>query len=146
MALETACGCDAELANAICASVGLIVPRGNISECYDETGWKYEVPIYCISNPANLQTCSMQASGTKMVQAQEMRVTLRFANNLGDRVVPINSRCQLGELVVHIDALLDKETYKEVLFFHQGQGPLPHDRMVGEVIEQEKGLIQVLIR
>jgi hypothetical protein len=80
------------------------------------------------------------------VEAREVRVTLRFANNLGDNVVPINSRCQLGELVAYIDALLDKGAYKEALFFHQGQGPLPHDRMIGEVIEQDKGLIQVLIR
>jgi hypothetical protein len=146
-ALESACGCDPELANAICASVGLILPRGNLGECYDETGWKYEVPVYCQSNPANLQSPFIAATNsTRRVKSIEVRVTLRFANNLDDHNVQIDSRSQLGELIVHIDKLLEKTAYKEVLFFHQGQGPLPHDRLIGEVIERDKGLIQVLIR
>lgn len=46
---------DLELARTILDCAGLILPKGELSEIYDEFGYRYTLPDYCISEPKNLQ-------------------------------------------------------------------------------------------
>jgi hypothetical protein len=45
---------DLELARTIIDCAGLILPTGELAEVYDEFGYRYLLPDYCISEPQNL--------------------------------------------------------------------------------------------
>ncbi|XP_030756869.1 ubiquitin domain-containing protein 2 [Sitophilus oryzae] len=45
---------DFELAQAIVDGAGVFVPNGYITDCYDQLGERYQVPIYCLSYPINI--------------------------------------------------------------------------------------------
>ena len=45
---------DYQLAQAILDGANVSVPNGFLTECYDELGTRYQVPIYCLSYPINI--------------------------------------------------------------------------------------------
>lgn len=45
---------DFGLAQAILDGANVSVPNGYLTECYDELGTQYKVPIYCLSCPVNI--------------------------------------------------------------------------------------------
>lgn len=45
---------DYQLAQAILDGANISVPNGFLTECYDELGTRYQVPIYCLSYPINI--------------------------------------------------------------------------------------------
>lgn len=45
---------DAALANAILEASGVSTPYGNLDLCYDERGYLYKVPPYCVGNPEDV--------------------------------------------------------------------------------------------
>ncbi|KAM4715974.1 ubiquitin domain-containing protein 1 isoform 1-T2 [Anableps anableps] len=51
MALE--CN-DHELAQAIVDGASITLPHGTLTECYDELGNRYQLPVYCLAPPVNL--------------------------------------------------------------------------------------------
>ncbi|KAF7204794.1 ubiquitin domain-containing protein 1 [Nothobranchius furzeri] len=50
---------DHELAQAIVDGASITLPHGTLTECYDELGTRYQLPVYCLAPPVNLITeCS----------------------------------------------------------------------------------------
>lgn len=47
-------GLDFQLAQVILNGASISVPNGYLTECYDEYGTQYKVPIYCLSYPINI--------------------------------------------------------------------------------------------
>lgn len=45
---------DFELGQAIVDGASITVPNGYLTECYDELGTRYQVPIYCLFEPINI--------------------------------------------------------------------------------------------
>ncbi|XP_072482747.1 ubiquitin domain-containing protein 1 isoform X1 [Notamacropus eugenii] len=45
---------DHELAQAILDGASITLPYGSLSECYDELGNRYQLPVYCLAPPVNL--------------------------------------------------------------------------------------------
>lgn len=45
---------DFQLAQAILDGANISVPNGYLTECYDELGSQYKLPIYCLSYPINI--------------------------------------------------------------------------------------------
>ncbi|KAG8251664.1 Ubiquitin domain-containing protein 2 [Homalodisca vitripennis] len=45
---------DFMLAQAILDGANISVPNGFLTECYDELGTRYQVPVYCLSYPINI--------------------------------------------------------------------------------------------
>lgn len=45
---------DFQLAQAILDGANISVPNGYLTECYDELGSQYKLPIYCLSYPVNV--------------------------------------------------------------------------------------------
>lgn len=45
---------DFQLAQAILDGAIISVPNGFLTECYDELGNRYQVPVYCLSYPINI--------------------------------------------------------------------------------------------
>ncbi|CAH1783559.1 unnamed protein product [Owenia fusiformis] len=50
-ALETG---DHTLAQAIVDGANIALPNGNLMDCYDELGNRYQLPVYVLSSPTNL--------------------------------------------------------------------------------------------
>ncbi|XP_024242314.1 ubiquitin domain-containing protein 1 isoform X1 [Oncorhynchus tshawytscha] len=45
---------DHELAQAIVDGASITLPHGSLTECYDELGSRYQLPVYCLAPPVNL--------------------------------------------------------------------------------------------
>lgn len=45
---------DHALAQAIIDGASISLPHGTLTECYDELGSRYQLPVYCLSSPTNL--------------------------------------------------------------------------------------------
>ncbi|XP_076856921.1 ubiquitin domain-containing protein 1 [Brachyhypopomus gauderio] len=45
---------DLELAQAILDGASITLPHGSLTECYDELGNRYQLPVYCLAPPVNL--------------------------------------------------------------------------------------------
>ncbi|XP_017569816.1 ubiquitin domain-containing protein 1 [Pygocentrus nattereri] len=47
---------DHDLAQAIVDGASITLPHGSLTECYDELGNRYQLPVYCLAPPVNLIT------------------------------------------------------------------------------------------
>ncbi|KAK1793806.1 hypothetical protein P4O66_001532 [Electrophorus voltai] len=45
---------DHEMAQAILDGASITLPHGSLTECYDELGNRYQLPVYCLAPPVNL--------------------------------------------------------------------------------------------
>ncbi|KAG7275598.1 hypothetical protein CRUP_030632 [Coryphaenoides rupestris] len=45
---------DHDLAQAIVDGASITLPHGTLTECYDELGNRYQLPVYCLAPPVNL--------------------------------------------------------------------------------------------
>uniref|UniRef100_A0A1I8HCX4 UBD domain-containing protein n=1 Tax=Macrostomum lignano TaxID=282301 RepID=A0A1I8HCX4_9PLAT len=45
---------DHELAQAIVSGAGVTLPHGLLTDCYDELGSRYQLPLYVLAAPVNL--------------------------------------------------------------------------------------------
>ncbi|XP_077449146.1 ubiquitin domain-containing protein 2 isoform X1 [Stigmatopora argus] len=45
---------DHQLAQAILDGASITLPHGALSECYDELGNRYQLPVYCLAPPVNM--------------------------------------------------------------------------------------------
>ncbi|XP_033218649.1 ubiquitin domain-containing protein 1 isoform X4 [Belonocnema kinseyi] len=92
---------DYQLAQAILDGANISVPNGFLTECYDELGTRYQVPIYCLSYPINIvkedsgrdspADCSEPIDG-----GTEMTLKLRLSTTLGDVKLPVYSKDTIG--------------------------------------------------
>jgi hypothetical protein len=56
VAAEAVENADYELAQAIVDGANISLPKGELTECYDELGNRYVIPNYCLSRPVNMQS------------------------------------------------------------------------------------------
>lgn len=76
---------DHELAQAIIDGASITLPHGALTECYDELGNRYQLPVYCLSPPVNmieekselepLEACEAPPAG----EGQECQLRLRLS-------------------------------------------------------------------
>jgi hypothetical protein len=59
MALKVVCAeetkLELETARCILESAGVILPAGLLTEIYDETGFRYQLPAICICDPVSTE-------------------------------------------------------------------------------------------
>ncbi|XKL69202.1 hypothetical protein PGB90_006971 [Kerria lacca] len=80
---------DYELAQAILDGAGISVPHGFLTECYDELGTRYQVPVYCLSYPINIvKEGSGRDSPSKVTEyiadGKEIVLKIRLSHNCYD--------------------------------------------------------------
>ncbi|KAK2826952.1 hypothetical protein Q7C36_017878 [Tachysurus vachellii] len=101
---------DHELAQAIIDGASITLPHGALTECYDELGNRYQLPVYCLSPPVNMIE---EKSDTETAEAPEAPPTeghecqlrlrlstgrdLRLAVRSGDSVLFMKRRLQAQE-------------------------------------------------
>ncbi|XP_065217865.1 ubiquitin domain-containing protein 1 [Planococcus citri] len=86
VALEVA---DYQLAQAILDGAGISVPNGFLTECYDELGTRYQVPVYCLSYPLNIvKEGSGRDSPSELIESavegKEIPLKIRLSHNSHD--------------------------------------------------------------
>lgn len=94
---------DFGLAQAILDGANVSVPNGYLTECYDELGTQYKVPIYCLSYPINMvkedngrdspAEYSEPVDGT----GDEVVLKLRLSSSLQDARLTVFSRDTIGQ-------------------------------------------------
>lgn len=148
---------DKPFADAMLQSVGVvseprIVPSGRM-EAYDCSGYRYEIPDYCFTLPdADAGTAGQSALSwsTARQPLQDtppttVNVVLRFANNqYPDLRTTMSSHAPLGEVLPQVHAHV-AAPWKEVLFFRCGQGPIPSDMCIGEVMRSTGGCVEDIV-
>ncbi|KAK9509367.1 hypothetical protein O3M35_006700 [Rhynocoris fuscipes] len=92
---------DFQLAQAILDGACISVPNGFLTECYDELGTRYQVPVYCLSYPINIvkedsgrdspaETSEPVEGGT------EIMLKLRLSSTCQDIKLPIFTTDTIG--------------------------------------------------
>ncbi|KAJ8266781.1 hypothetical protein GJAV_G00134630 [Gymnothorax javanicus] len=108
---------DHELAQAILDGASITLPHGALTECYDELGNRYQLPVYCLAPPINMIDEERSESDAPEAlpdpppssgQGQECQLRLRLSTGkdlrLGvltsDSVLQMKRRLQAEEGVV----------------------------------------------
>lgn len=139
---------DYQLAQAILDGANISVPNGFLTECYDELGTRYQVPIYCLSYPINIvkedsgrdspADCSEPIDG-----GTEMTLKLRLSTTMGDVKLPVYSKDTIGVAKKKLQSQEGLEPSRQRWFFG---GKLMGDKMHIEEAKIQPGyVIQVIV-
>ncbi|EDW34285.1 GL21661 [Drosophila persimilis] len=101
-ATNAAEGLDFQMAQAILDGANVSVPNGYLTECYDELGTQYKVPIYCLSYPINIvkeeNGRDSPAEYSEPVDGgTEIFLKLRISSSMTDVKLPVYSKDTVGQ-------------------------------------------------
>ncbi|XP_023169591.1 ubiquitin domain-containing protein 1 [Drosophila hydei] len=93
---------DFQMAQAILDGANVSVPNGYLTECYDELGTQYKVPIYCLSYPINIvkeeNGRDSPAEYSEPVDGgTEIFLKLRISSSMTDVKLPVYSKDTVGQ-------------------------------------------------
>lgn len=93
---------DFELAQAILDGAFIFVPHGYLTECYDELGTEYKLPIYCLSYPINMiredyGRDSPAESSEPVDGGTELTLKLRLSSICSDVKLPVYTKDTIGQ-------------------------------------------------
>uniref|UniRef100_A0A3Q1BQM2 Ubiquitin-like domain-containing protein n=1 Tax=Amphiprion ocellaris TaxID=80972 RepID=A0A3Q1BQM2_AMPOC len=83
---------DHLLAQAILDGASITLPHGALTECYDELGNRYQLPVYCLSPPVNMieeRSDDDPGSGgdcqlrLRLSTGRDLRLTVRSTDTVG---------------------------------------------------------------
>ncbi|XP_014287607.1 ubiquitin domain-containing protein 1 [Halyomorpha halys] len=92
---------DFQLAQAILDGANISVPNGYLTECYDELGTRYQVPVYCLSYPINIvkEDSGRDSPGENSEPVEggtEITLKLRLSSTCQDVKLPIFTTDTIG--------------------------------------------------
>ncbi|KAB0801629.1 hypothetical protein PPYR_03815 [Photinus pyralis] len=139
---------DYELAQAILDGASVSVPNGYLTECYDELGTRYQVPIYCLSYPINIvkedsgrdspADCSEPIDG-----GTETVLKLRLSHTCTDIKLPVYSTDTISTCKKKLQSQEGIESSRQRWFFG---GKLLGDKLHVEEAKIQPGyVVQVII-
>lgn len=139
---------DFELAQAILDGANISVPNGFLTECYDELGTRYQVPVYCLSYPINIvkedngrdspAECSEPVEG-----GTEMVLKLRLSSNCVDIKLTVSSKDTIGMAKKKLQSQEGLEPSRQRWFFG---GKLLGDKLRIEEAKISPGyVVQVIV-
>lgn len=93
---------DFQLSQAILDGANISVPNGFLTECYDELGTQYKVPIYCLSYPINIvkedNGRDSPADYSEPVDGgTEVTLKLRLSSSFSDTKLSVYSKDTIGQ-------------------------------------------------
>lgn len=142
---------DLELARAIIDCAGIVLPTGLLDEVYDESGFKYVIPDYCLSLPTNMTEDVNGSSSRLTVKRSPGLRSSSFSEdpqavNVRNIVVRLNSgKDVIVDLKPSMKTIKDLsqatekhgqlkiESGQRILFFYAGRGPLPADTKLDDL-------------
>ncbi|XP_014610183.1 PREDICTED: ubiquitin domain-containing protein 1 isoform X2 [Polistes canadensis] len=136
---------DYQLAQAILDGANVSVPNGFLTECYDELGTRYQVPIYCLSYPINIvkEDSGRDSPADCSDGGTEQTLKLRLSTTLGDVKLPVYSKDTIGIAKKKLQSQEGLEPSRQRWFFG---GKLLGDKMHIEEAKVQPGyVIQVIV-
>lgn len=146
---------DIKMARTILECAGVIMPDGLLTEVYDITGFKYEIPLFILSDPINLLEVSKennkQTGRSRTSTGKSRRIRSKSDNTWQDSVPKkISIRFNTGrdvhiELGSSIQTVGDLSRYllettdlnlgsnQRLLFFYGGKGPFQDNQHLYEL-------------
>ncbi|PJF18889.1 Ubiquitin domain-containing protein 1-like protein [Paramicrosporidium saccamoebae] len=120
---------DMETAKMILDCVGVTTPTGTLTEAYDERGYRYSIPPYCLATPANGlvdgqeakdETCNLP-SLPKGLPTKNINIRLSTGDDVAFEVPDFPDVC-----IGHLREIVRKQlnTDQRIEFFWSGHGPL----------------------
>lgn len=137
---------DLNMATVILESAGVILPNGLLTEVYDETGFKYDLPIYVLCNPTNVSKSGGSSltsrvpssmlrsrSGSSLKHAKKLTIRLDSGRDLVVNLGP--SIKTIGDLAGEVIRLgqLQIQSNEKLLFFYSGHGPFSEKQSLEEL-------------
>lgn len=163
-AVEALLSNDLPLATAILEASNISTPNGTLDVCYDERGYMYKVPIYCLANPQELRPSSgagkkkrdKENSPRKESKPKEVgaSIKLRIRINPGDYNLMVNatttdSISELKQLIVKQASVNPtplpelEEGRLRIMFMGK---EIKNDQTVSGVRFDEQNVVQVFVR
>ncbi|KAM4703374.1 ubiquitin domain-containing protein 1 [Rhinophrynus dorsalis] len=138
---------DHELAQAIVDGASITLPHGSLTECYDELGTRYQLPVYCLAPPVNLIMERSDEEGTDAPDPapntrREFQLKVRLSTG---KDVKLNASMvdTIGQLKKQLHSVESIEPSRQRWFF---SGKLLTDRMkLQETKIQKDFVIQVIV-
>lgn len=131
---------DFTLAQAIIDGANISLPNGTLLDCYDELGSRYQLPVYCLSAPANLVAdgSETESPSPEPCLGQEILVKLRLSSTGHDTHMALRT----GETILaakrRLGALEQLEPFRQRWFFG---GKLLADRMRVDQAQLQMGFV-----
>ncbi|XP_066149493.1 ubiquitin domain-containing protein 2 [Euwallacea fornicatus] len=138
---------DYEMAQAILDGAGVFVPNGYITDCYDQLGHRYQVPIYCLSYPINIvkeDGRDSPAIESEPVEAgMETILKLRLSHNCSDVKLAVYSKDSISMCKKKLQSQEGIESSRQRWFFG---GKLLGDKLHVEEAKIPPGyIVQVIV-
>ncbi|KJE97774.1 ubiquitin domain-containing protein 1 [Capsaspora owczarzaki ATCC 30864] len=138
---------DHALAQAIVDGAGISLPLGQLTDAYDERGYKYTVPLFCLSDPSNLAADDQPdpANAIALDTQRTLDKTLRLRlSTMKDVKLPYNDQDTVLELK-HRLAAAENIPVASQRFFMSGK-EFADRTVIGLVSVPQGFVIQVLVR
>ncbi|ENN72596.1 hypothetical protein YQE_10697, partial [Dendroctonus ponderosae] len=138
---------DYEMAQAILDGAGVFVPNGYITDCYDQLGHRYQVPIYCLSYPINIVKedgrDSPAIESEPVEDGTETVLKLRLSHNCSDIKLSVYSRDSIGACKKKLQSQEGIESSRQRWFYG---GKLLGDKLHVEEAKIPPGyIVQVIV-
>lgn len=139
---------DFQLAQAILDGANISVPNGYLTECYDELGTQYKVPIYCLSYPINIvkeeNGRDSPAEYSEPVDGgTEIFLKLRISSTMSDVKLLVYSKDTIGQCKKKLQAIEGIDACCQRWFY---SGKLLGDKILVEEAHIQNGyIVQVIV-
>ncbi|XP_031625838.1 ubiquitin domain-containing protein 1 isoform X2 [Contarinia nasturtii] len=139
---------DFQLSQAILDGANISVPNGYLTECYDELGTQYKVPIYCLSYPINIvkedNGRDSPAEYSEPVDGGiEVILKLRLSSSFSDTKLTVYSKDTIGQCKKKLQAQENVDACCQRWFY---SGKLLGDKMLIEDAQiQPQYIVQVIV-
>lgn len=107
-----------ELSGAILESCGVIIPYGQLTEIYDETGFRYNLPPYCVCDPVDLlENISEDAVDPEDIKGNLSKVIKLRLSNGKDLKINGNQISTVSEIKKYVTESEDLEDRRIVIIW-----------------------------
>ncbi|XP_068203150.1 ubiquitin domain-containing protein 1 isoform X2 [Palaemon carinicauda] len=133
-----------ELAQAIIDGANIMLPNGTLTDCYDELGTRYQLPVYCLSYPLNILQRSPDKDGETdagegSVEGEEVVLKVRLSTTSKDVKLTVRSTDTIATAKKKLDIQEDLNGWRQRWYY---SGKLLGDRLH---VFQEVALVNVWI-
>ena len=132
-----------ELSRTILESCGVILPYGQLTEIYDEKGFRYNLPPYCVCGPVDLLENSADEVYPKSFKGKYSNtIKLRLSNGK-DLKIDRNQICTVSEIKKYISESENYEGRRIVMIW---RGKILADEMKLEALDLPRdAILQAMI-
>ncbi|XP_066962991.1 ubiquitin domain-containing protein 1 isoform X2 [Macrobrachium rosenbergii] len=120
-----------ELAQAIIDGANIMLPNGTLTDCYDELGTRYQLPVYCLSYPLNILQRSPDKDGETdagegSVEGEEVVLKVRLSTTSKDVKLTVRSTDTIATAKKKLDIQEDLNGWRQRWYY---SGKLLGDRL-----------------